>query len=500
MDETLKSLKEILGQVADLEASVAVLEWDQQTYMPPGGADGRSMALSTVSRLAHESFIDDRVGELLSALEPGLASLDPDSDEARLVRVTRRQYDKARKVPAQFVAEFRRVTSLSFQTWQEARVRSNFALFRPHLERVVEMRRQYAGFFAPYDSVYDPPLDDHEPGMKTAELKAIFEALRPRQVKLIQAIAEKPPVDDSLLRLNYDEAKQWDFGMEVAKSFGYDLSRGREDRSAHPFTTGFNTGDVRITTRLDRNYLPEGMFGTFHETGHALYDQGLPQRLERTPIARSLSYAFHESQSRTWENLVGRSRPFWKHYYPRLQAYFPEQLGSVDLDTFYRAVNRVVPSFIRTEADEATYNLHIMLRLDLEMAFLEGRLAVADLPEAWASGMREYLGITPPDDKVGVLQDVHWSTGAVGYFPTYALGNLLAAQLWEKAQSDIPDLSKQIERGEFRDLLAWQRENVHQHGGKYEPMELIVKATGTPLTPEPYLRYLWAKYGEIYGL
>lgn len=496
-----KKLCEVLGEVADLRVASAVLEWDQQTYMPPGGAGGRAMALATLGTLAHARFVSDEVGALLEAAQAELQGADADSDEARLVRVTRRLYDKDRKVPGEWVGEFTRETSLAQQTWQKARAAADFSMFRPQLERVMALRRAYADFFAPYDSVYDPLLDDFEPGMRTAEVRAIFDALRPQQVALIQAIVDKGPVvDDRLLYLTYDEQAQWDFGLEVARAFGYDLERGRQDRSAHPFTTDFGHGDVRITTRLDPNFLPKGMFGTFHETGHALYGQGVPEKYYRTPLATALSLAVHESQSRTWENLVGRSKPFWAHFYPRLQTAFPQQLGSADLETFYRAVNKVEPSLIRVEADEATYNLHIMLRFELELALMEGRLAVADLPAAWNERMQEFLGLTPPDDAKGVLQDIHWSGGGVGYFPTYALGNLVAAQLWEAALAAAPDLEAQIARGQFAALLAWQRQNLHQYGGKFEPMELVQRATGSPLSPEPYLRYLRGKFGAIYGL
>jgi carboxypeptidase Taq len=501
MGEKFAQLKEILGEVADLNAAQSVLGWDQQTYMPPGGADGRAMALSTLSRLAHERFVSDEVGSLLETVQPEVADQDPDSNEARLLRVTRRLYDKERKVPVAYVAEFSRITALANQTWQRARAESDFSIFRDHLVQIVNLRRQYADFFAPYDSIYDPLLDDFEPGMKADQVRSIFDALRPRQVTLIQAIADKGPVvDDSVLYRHYDEDKQWAFGIEVAKRFGYDLDRGRQDRSTHPFTTDFNTGDVRITTRFDPDYLSDALFSTLHEAGHALYGQGIPPELDRTPLASALSLAIHESQSRTWENLVGRSRPFWKAFYPRLQELFPENLAAADLESFYRAINKVEPSLIRVNADEATYNLHIMLRFELELALMDGTLEVDGLPEAWNSRMQEYIGLTPPDDAKGVLQDIHWSFGGLGYFPTYALGNLVAAQLWEAALKAIPDLPTQIERGEFAALLAWQREHLHRHAGKFEPMELIERATGAPLSPEPYLRYLNTKYGEIYEL
>jgi carboxypeptidase Taq len=500
MESKLKQLKTLLGEVADLRAVSALLGWDQQTYMPPGGAEDRGNQLATIDQLAHVKFTSDEVGKLLDELEPWAAMLAPDSDDARLIKVTRREYDKATRVPVEMVAEFAQITTAAYSVWQEAKAESNFAKFQPHLEKVVDWRRRYAALFAPYDHIYDPLLDDFEPGMKTAEVKAIFDALRPQQVALIQAISKRPQVDDSFLHQPFDEKKQWDFGVEVITKFGYNWNRGRQDKTVHPFTSNFGINDVRITTRFIPDYFSSGLFSTTHETGHALYEQGVDQSLGRTPLAGGASMALHESQSRMWENLVSRSRPFWEDFYPRLQEYFPAQLGNVSLDAFYKGINRVEPSLIRIEADEATYNLHIMLRLEIEIGLMEGRMEVKDLPEVWNTRMQEYLGLTPPDDAHGVLQDVHWSSGLMGYFSTYALGNLVSAQLWERINADIPELSDQIRRGEFSTLLGWLREKVHRHGAKFEPQELVQRVTGSKIDPAPYVRYLRSKYGEIYGL
>ncbi len=501
MGHHLDKLRGLLGEVADLSAAASVLGWDQQTYMPPKGTPARAMQLATLGRLAHEKFISDEMGEALERAGEEVAGLDSDSDDARLVLRVRREFEKQRKVPAEWVGEFARVTSLAHQVWEKARAEKDFAQFRPSLEQIVQLRRQYADFFGPYDHVYDPLLDDFERGMKTTEVMRVFGQLRPQQVELVKAIAERGRVvDDSVLHRSFDVEKQREFGLEVVKQLGYDLERGRCDTSAHPFTTGFSIDDVRITTRFDPNYLPDFFFSIIHEAGHAMYDQGFDPAFERTPLASGASYAVHESQSRMWENLVGRSRAFWQHFYPRLQQYFPASLGDVDLETFYRAINKVQPSFIRVDADEATYNLHIMLRFELEVALMSNSLAVGDLPEAWNTKMRDYLGLTPPDDAKGVLQDVHWSSGLMGYFPTYALGNLVAAQLWEKICQDIPDLEGQIRRGQFGGLLAWLREKVHRHGAKFEPAELVQRVTGQALTPGPFLRYLQGKFGEMHGL
>jgi carboxypeptidase Taq len=498
--EQLKRLKQIVNEISDLAAAGALMEWDQHTCMPEGAADGRSNQIATLARLHHDRLTSDEFGTLLDELAPLAKQLNPDSDEACMLRLTHRKFDKARRVPVEWVTEFARTTSLASTVWEKAKADSNFPLFQPHLERIVALRRQYSQFFAPFDHIYDPQLDDFEPGLKTAEVQAVFDALRPQQVGLIQAISERPQVDDEFLYKPYPEKDQWDFGVEVITRFGYDWNHGRQDRSVHPFTTSFGLGDVRITTRVDQNYFPSALFGTMHECGHALYEQGIDKNFDRTFLAEGASMAVHESQSRMFENLVGLSLPFWDYFYPRLVEMFPSQLGNVDKEAFYRGINRVHPSLIRIEADEATYNLHIMLRLELEIALLEGSLAVADLPQAWNSRMEAYLGLTPPDDRRGVLQDVHWSSGLMGYFPTYALGNLISVQIWERVRQDIPDLEDQIRSGIFSHLLEWLRSKVHRHGSKYEPQVLVQKVTGSRINPQPYMNYLKKKYGQIYQL
>jgi carboxypeptidase Taq len=501
MTEKVDKLRKMLGEVFDIQATVSVLGWDQQTYMPPGGSKGRAMQLATLSRIAHEKFVGEAMGAAIDAAEQEAADLDPDSDEARLVRKTKRDYEKHRKVPPDWVSEFNRITALAHKEWEQAREQSDFGHFQPHLEEILDLRKQYVGYFEPFDHPYDPLLDDFEPGMKTADVKAVFDDLRPQQVALVQEITERgEPVDDSVLHQHFDEQKQWQFGVEVAKAIGYDFERGRQDKSVHPFTTGFGVGDVRITTRVDPEFFNTALFGTMHEAGHAMYEQGCREELDRTSLAGGTSLAIHESQSRMWENLVGRSKPFWNAFYGRLQETFPGQLGDVDRESFYQAINKVEPSLIRVEADEATYNLHIMLRFEIELAMMEGNLDVGDLPEFWNEKMEEYLGITPPNDKDGVLQDVHWSSGMIGYFSTYALGNLVAAQLWAKIKDDIPDIEKRIEQAQFGDLLAWLREHVHQHGSKFEPMELLERITGSGLDAGSYVAYLQEKFGEVYKL
>ncbi len=501
MGDKLEKLREMLGEVADISHAIALLGWDQQTYMPPGGAKDRAMQLATLSSLAHSKFVSDEMGNALDEASQEIDGADADSDEARLIKKTRHDYDKQSRVPTVWVAEFSRTAALAHPEWEKARAEADFSIFQPHLEKLIALRREYVDFFAPYDHVYDPLLDEFEPGMKTTEVKAVFDALRPRQVELLRAITEDgAPVDDSVVRQNYDIQKQWDFGVEVITALGYDFEHGRQDKSVHPFTTSFGIGDVRITTRFIPDFLNTSLFGSMHEAGHGMYEQGINPALGRTPLADGASLAIHESQSRMWENLVGRSRPFWKAFFPRLQSYFPELLENVDLETFYRAINKVQRSFIRVDADEATYNLHIMLRFELEIAIMEGDLSVGDLPDAWNSKFEEFMGLTPPDDSKGVLQDIHWSSGGFGYFSTYALGNLVASQLWEKIVSDIPDVNEKIESADFKDLLQWLRENIHQHGAKYEPIELLKRVTGKELDYEPYMVYLETKFKDIYQL
>jgi carboxypeptidase Taq len=500
MDEKLKQLKRLLAEIADLRATSNLLGWDQQVHMPVGGAEDRGEQIATIEKIFHIKSTSDEIGRLLDDLKKLAKDLDSESDDARLIKVASRDYDKLTRVPADFVAEFAKAATVAETVWEKAKAESDFKGFQNHLEKIVDLRRKYADFFKPWNHVYDPLLDDFEPGMKTAEVQEIFDKLRPKQVELIKAIASKPKVERSFLFLNYPEEEQWDFGVEVISKFGYDWNHGRQDKSVHPFTTGFGLNDVRITTRFNTGYLPTAIFGTMHECGHALYELGINKGYNRSPLADGASMAVHESQSRMWENLIGRSRSFWKHFYPRLKELFPSQLGNVDAEMFYKAVNAVSASLIRVEADEATYNLHIMLRLEMEIALMEGSLQVKDAPEAWNTKFEQYLGIVPPDDANGILQDVHWSTGAFGYFPTYALGNLVSAQIWERMMKDIPDIDQHIENAQFEVILAWLREHVHVHGSKYEPQELVQKVTGSKITPEPYIRYLESKFGEIYSL
>ena len=500
MSEKLQQLKERLGEVSDLRRAVSILSWDQQVNMPVQGNEARGQQMATLSKIAQEKFIADEVGKLLDDLKQEYEGADPESDEAAMIRVAARNYDKARRVPPEFIQEQEIVSSKAFEAWVEARSKSDFSIFRPHLEKVVELVQKYISFFPAGNHPYDTLLDDYEPGMKTEEVKAIFDSLRPKQVKLLKAIAASKQVRSDFLFKKYNEKKLIDFGVDVVTKFGYDWNRGRQDKAPHPFETTFSINDVRITTRFEADNPLATLFSTMHEAGHAMYEQGVNPAYERTPLSSGTSLAVHESQSRMWENLVGRSLPFWEYFYPTFKSIFPAQLDGVSLKTFYKAINKVQPSFIRVNADEATYNMHIMLRLELEIGLVEGTIAVKDLPGIWNAKMEEYLGITPPNDARGVLQDIHWSGGAIGYFSTYALGNLVSAQLWEKIRRDIRNLDDQICKGDFTVLLGWLRKNIHQYGHKYEPQSLMQKVTGSKITPEPYVRYLTKKYSDIYGL
>jgi carboxypeptidase Taq len=500
MSEKLEQLEQRLGEISDINSAISVLSWDQQVNMPTAGNEARGQQLATLSKIAQEKFISDEVGKLIDDLKQEFDGADPDSDDAALIRIAARDYDKAKRVPPEFVQEQAIVSSKAFEAWVEARRKSDFSIFHPHLEKVVELVQKYISFFPSGNHPYDTLLDDFEPGMKTEEVQAIFDSLRPKQVKLLKAIAGSKQVKADFLFKKYNEKKLMDFGVNVVTRFGYDWNRGRQDKAPHPFETTFSVNDVRITTRYEEDNPLATLFSTMHEAGHAMYEQGINPAYERTPLAGGTSLAVHESQSRMWENLVGRSMPFWEYFYPALKKTFPAQLDGVSLKNFYKAINRVEPSFIRVNADEATYNMHIMLRLELEIGMVEGTMAVKDLPEIWNSKMEEYLGVTPPNDAHGVLQDIHWSGGAIGYFSTYALGNLVSAQLWEKIRKDIRNLDDQICKGNFSELLAWLHKNVHQYGHKYEPQTLMQKVTGSKITPEPYVRYLTKKYSEIYGL
>jgi carboxypeptidase Taq len=496
----LGRLREALGEVADLERAAAVLGWDQETCMPAGGVQDRANQLSTLSRLAHERFTSAEVARLLDAAETEVAGLPADSDDASLVRVTRRDLEQATRLPADLVSELARATTMARPVWQEARAASDWSRFAATMEHAVELSRRVADALGYEDRPYDALIQIAEPGLTTTRVEALFAELRAAIGPLLAEVsAHADRVDGALLRRPCDERRQLAFGLDTIAALGYDLERGRQDLSAHPFCTSFGPGDVRVTTRTGPTLGESCLFSSIHEAGHAMYDQGVPRTLDRTPLWGGASSGVHESQSRLWENVVGRSRPFADWLVPRLRAAFPDSLGDVDPDAFWRASNQVRPSYVRVDADEVTYNLHIVLRFEVENDLLEGRLRVRDVPEAWGERVRELLGLPPPPDSDGPLQDIHWTSG-VGQFVGYTLGNLIGAQLIEAARRDLPDLEARFATGEFAPLLGWMRDRVHRHGRKLTPDELVERATGRPITAGPWIAYAREKFSSLYGL
>lgn len=502
MEEKFLELKQRLMEIADLNKAAGLLGWDQRVMMPPAGAAARAEVLATLGKIAHEKFTSVEMGKLLEDLKPYEESLPYDSDEASLIRVARKDYEKNVRVPASLRAEMSRASSQAQQVWVEARQKSDFHHFLPMLERQIELRHRYIECFPNFQDPYDVLLDDFERDMRSEEVKSTFDQLKEGLLPFMEAVRERADlVSDAPLHGHFPVEQQRAFCLEILKHFGFDPNGWRLDPTVHPFASSIAIQDIRITTRYYENFLAPALFGSMHECGHGLYENGVSPSLERTLLARGASHGLHESQSRMWENLVGRSLPFWRYFYPKLQQTFPLQFSMVSLDQFYKAINKVQPSFIRVEADEATYNLHIILRFEIEREMIHGEIELRDLPEVWNSRFKDYLGLEVPNDSVGVLQDIHWSMGLIGYFPTYSLGNIIACQIWEKVLEDIPDLYEQFERGQFMALREWLRENLHRHGRKFTPRETLQKVTGkADIDVQPYLRYLKTKFGEIYGL
>ncbi len=504
MQSELEKLREWLGVISDLGRSRALLAWDERTQMPPGGAEARVEQLATLARVRHERLISDELGRLLDEASRAVDGLAHDSDEACLVRMTRREWEKARRVPADLRAEITRASSRGETAWIEARERSDFAAFLPYLERNVDLKRRYAECFEGFEGfehVYDPLLDDFEPGMTTAEMGAVLGELRDGIRALVAAVAGSGgEVDDACLYGEFPVEAQERLAREVVAELPLEEGAWRLDTTVHPFATAISPSDIRITTRFDEGYVGSSLWSVIHEAGHALYENGVARELSRTPLASPVSLGFHESQSRLWENWVGRGRPYLGHLHPRLVEIFPEAFGHVDALALYRAANKIEPSPIRVEADQVTYNLHIIMRFELELEIFEGRLELADLPEAWNARTADYLGLDVADDAQGVLQDVHWAEGAFGYFPTYSLGNLIAAQIWDAAREALPELDAQLGAGQLAPLRNWLGERLYRHGGKFMPKEMIERVVGGPISVAPYLRQLRERAAEIYGV
>ncbi len=497
----IEQLRERTGELSDLGRVSGLLDWDQQTMMPPQGAAGRAEGRATLERIRHDLFVSPETGELLEAAEAALNGTDPDSDEARLISNTKRRREKAVRVPAELTAEIVRAASLGQEAWVRARANSDFASFVPYLERNVELARSYVECFDGYEHAYDVLLDDFEPGMKAAQVADLFAQLKAELVPMIATLGEHAGrVDESAIAGTFPVDRQRRFVSETVRTMGFDPAGWRLDDAVHPFATSFGNRDVRITTRWDERSLVSSLYAGMHECGHGLYEAGIADSLQRTPLGQVESLSMHESQSRMWENMVGRGRPFCGVLAPQIAELFSDAVPNLDADAFYRAVNRVTPSFIRVEADEATYGLHVILRFELEQQLIDGTLPIDDLPEAWNARFKEYLGLDVTDDALGVLQDVHWSFGAIGYFPTYALGNLIAGQLWERAQRDIPDLDDKFAAGQLGDLREWLREHIHRHGSKFSTTELLERVVGAPIAVEPFVSYLKRKLSDVYDV
>lgn len=500
--ELYSELTQQLTTTATLASVSAVLGWDEQTYMPHGGAEHRANQLGMLAGMVHEHATAPRLGELLQQLAGSEYTQDPDSPEAANIREAQRDYTRATKLPRRLVEELSRVTTLGQHAWVEARKKSDFAQFQPWLEKIVKLKREEAetvgyGAGVPYDAL----LDEFEPGATAADIVALFTPLRDALVPLIAQIRDSGKVAPiEILERNYPIEAQRSFSRYASQKIGFSYEEGRLDEAAHPFCSGFGPGDCRLTTRYNFHHFPSAFFGTLHESGHGIYEQGLPKAAFGTPLGSATSLGIHESQSRLWENFVGRGRAFWKYFYPTAQAIFAESLGPTKFEDFYWAINDVRPSFIRVEADEATYNLHIMLRFEIEQPLVAGTLQPADVPAVWNETFTRYFGITPPNDAQGCLQDIHWSFGGIGYFPTYTLGNMYAAQFFEAAQRDISDLNGKLASGDYVPLKEWLNTKIHIHGKRYRAQRLAEQVTGHKLSHEPLVNHLRSKYAELYGL
>ncbi len=483
-----------MQELKDLGGVIGLATWDQETYLPRKAEAARASQLATLQGLYHERLIDPALGDWLQSAR-GLPA-----DEQAMVRVLTHERDRAVKVPARLVKELAEVQSLGISAWKQARDQNDFAPFKPHLQRLLELRREQADAMGHGGERYDALLDNYEPGMKVARLTPVLEQLRKKLTPIVDAICARPPPTDVFAGKRFDPEAQWRFTIELLEAMGFDLEAGRQDKSVHPFTGGTHPRDVRLTTRFQPETPLPAIFGAIHEGGHGLYEQGFAEEHYRTPIAAAPSMGLHESQSRLWENVVGRSRGYWSALFPKLQRHFAAELGGVSLDAFYRAVNRVERSLTRVEADEVTYNLHVVLRYELELALLSGSLPVGDLPGAWNEKMQALIGVTPPTPVAGVLQDIHWAYGEFGYFPTYALGNLYAASLFGAAKRDLTGLDESVARGQLLPLRDWLRLKIHREGYRTFAEELVTRVTGRGLTDEDFIAYLRAKYSELYGV
>lgn len=499
MATAMAQLRERLAEIADLHHASKLMHWDEDVMMPAGGAPQRAEASATLARIEHEMFVHADTARLLEAAAREVEGLGEDADDLRIVRKTQRNYDKAKRVPASLEAEMAKAASEGYHAWVAAREADDFKAFAPYLRHNLELVGRYVECFDSYDSPYDVLLDDYDPGTTSAEVTQLFTELRDQLVPLISQLRGLE-TDVSPLDVAYPVEGQRRLVEEVMRRMGWNEQAWRLDDTVHPFAMYLGSNDVRITTRYEPAHFPTALYGAMHECGHGLYDAGIAPELQRTPLGATDSLAIHESQSRMWENFVGRGREFSELVTPRLVELSGGSLNGLSADALFKAVNAVIPSPVRIEADETTYSLHVILRFEIEQDLINGRIAVDELPDAWNSRMVEFLGITPPNDADGVLQDVHWSQGLIGYFSTYALGNLIAGQLWQQLKRDIPDLSDQLKAGEFQGLRGWLLEHVHRHGSKYSSRELLERVVGAPIAVSPFVNHLKAKLSDVYGL
>jgi carboxypeptidase Taq len=486
-----------MQRIADVKYSTALLQWDQETYLPPKGAAVRGQQIATLSEIAHQLFTDEKLGDLLNELEE---KNDLTENEKRNVELTKEDYDKNKKYSSAFVRKLAEQINRSFHAWIEARKQNRFAIFEKELDDLLQLKRQETEILGYSRHPYDALLNEFEKGSTVEMLDGIFTEFFPSLKMVLERINNKPQVNDSFLHQHFSKQQQWEWGMYLVKELHFDMEGGRQDISEHPFTINFANSDVRITTRIDENDFNSMTWSCIHEVGHALYEQGLPGDQYGLPLGEAASLGIHESQSRLWENNVGRSLSFWKYYYPMLQTRFPEQLAKVSVEDFYKAINKVEPSLIRTEADEVTYHFHVIIRYELEKKLIEGSLKTNDIPAFWNEHYEKYLGIKVPEDKKGCLQDVHWSHGSLGYFPTYSLGSFFAAQFYSAIQKSTADTENKMEKGDTTAILGWLRKNVHSFGRKYTSNELCFKVTGKSLDTSFFVDYLLHKYGLIYIL
>jgi carboxypeptidase Taq len=501
IDQAYAELIQRIKEHALLGSCGSVLGWDERTYMPHEGSAHRAEQMALLARMGHEMLTAPRIGELLEEVKDHPQAKLKDSHHAANIREIRRTYERAVKLPKELVEELARVTTRAQQAWQEARQASDFKAFQPWLEKIVLLKRQEADAIGYKAAPYDALLDEYEPGATTAEITRVFADLRNELVPLIGTIAaSKKKPKREILERDFPIEQQQVFGKEAAAAIGFNFNAGRLDVTTHPFCSGMGPGDVRITTRYNPRHFNEAIFGILHEAGHGIYEQDLEAEHFGTPLGSACSLGIHESQSRMWENQVGRSRPFWEHFFPKAQKSFPQALKDVALDDFVFAINDVQPSFIRVEADEATYNMHIILRFEFEQALVKGDLSPVDVPGAWNEKFKKFFNLTPPNDKLGCLQDIHWSMGGIGYFPTYTLGNLYAAQLMDQARQDLGDLDGDFRKGEFGRLKGWLNEKVHRPGQRWRAGDLCQRVTGKPLSHKPLLTYLKNKYAPLYGI